>query len=63
MQGDLRIPGNWSQSGMIVDTLSVPEPAASIGFDAIRIDGIGGDEYYSIGHLVPMKGLESTGDL
>ncbi len=61
--GEVRIPGNWSQSGMIVDTLTVPEPPASNGFDAIRIDGIGGDEYYSIGHLVPMKGLESTGDL
>jgi hypothetical protein len=51
----LRIPGNASQSGMIVDTLTVPENAVSNGFDAIRIDGIGGDEYYSIGHLVPLN--------
>jgi arabinofuranosyltransferase len=55
VQAELRIPGNASQSGIVIDTIPVPEPAAKVGFDAIRIEGIAGNEYYSVGHLVPMN--------
>jgi arabinofuranosyltransferase len=52
--GEIRLPGYWSSRGLETDTLQVPVGLAG-KFDAIRIEATAGSDYFSLGHLIPLR--------
>lgn len=49
--GDIRLNRARTGWGLAIHEVVVPASAVDAGFDAIRVEGIGGSEYYAIGHL------------
>jgi hypothetical protein len=46
------IASQWiPERGLRVDTVAVPRPAVSVGFDHIEIEPVRGDGKYCLGHL------------
>jgi hypothetical protein len=49
------------QGGLVVYRIDVPEAATESGFDEIRLTPKGGDDFWSVGHLILESGSDDRG--